>query len=149
MGAGAVAGSALREYTVRPIPRERRPVLDRLWSASRKAQVHALVELDVTEARDLILRAEPRVSWTGFVIGTFARAVARHPEVNARRAGNKVLSFRHVDVGATVEEGQVVCVLEAMKMENNIAADKSGTVKEVKVAPGDSVGSGDVVIVID
>jgi acetyl-CoA/propionyl-CoA carboxylase biotin carboxyl carrier protein len=36
-----------------------------------------------------------------------------------------------------------------MKMENNITADKSGTVTEVKVAPGDSVGSGDVVAVIE
>jgi len=42
-----------------------------------------------------------------------------------------------------------VCVLEAMKMENNIAAEKAGTVKEVKVAAGDSVGSGDVVAVIE
>jgi acetyl-CoA/propionyl-CoA carboxylase biotin carboxyl carrier protein len=51
--------------------------------------------------------------------------------------------------GDTVEAGDAVCVLEAMKMENNIAAEKSGTVKEVKVAPGDSVGAGDVVVVID
>jgi acetyl-CoA/propionyl-CoA carboxylase biotin carboxyl carrier protein len=53
-----------------------------------------------------------------------------------------------VEVGQEVEAGQTVCVLEAMKMENNIAADKAGTVTEVKVGPGDSVGSGDVVIVI-
>ncbi|WP_307781219.1 acetyl-CoA carboxylase biotin carboxylase subunit [Rhabdothermincola sediminis] len=54
-----------------------------------------------------------------------------------------------VEVGDQVEVGQTVCVLEAMKMENNINADKAGTVKDVKVAPGDSVGSGDVVAVID
>jgi acetyl-CoA/propionyl-CoA carboxylase, biotin carboxylase, biotin carboxyl carrier protein len=54
-----------------------------------------------------------------------------------------------VEVGQTVEVGATVCVLEAMKMENNITADKSGTVKEIKVAPGDSVGSGDVVAVIE
>jgi acetyl-CoA/propionyl-CoA carboxylase biotin carboxyl carrier protein len=36
-----------------------------------------------------------------------------------------------------------------MKMENNICADKAGTVREVKVSPGDSVGSGDVVVLID
>jgi acetyl-CoA/propionyl-CoA carboxylase, biotin carboxylase, biotin carboxyl carrier protein len=53
-----------------------------------------------------------------------------------------------VSVGDDVEEGQTVCVLEAMKMENNIAADKSGTVKDVKVEAGQSVGSGDVVVVI-
>ena len=54
-----------------------------------------------------------------------------------------------VEVGQAVEAGTPVCVLEAMKMENNIAADKSGTVKEIKVATGDSVGSGDVVVVIE
>jgi acetyl-CoA/propionyl-CoA carboxylase biotin carboxyl carrier protein len=54
-----------------------------------------------------------------------------------------------VEVGAAVEAGQTVCVLEAMKMENNIAATKTGTVKEIKVAPGDTVGSGDVVVVIE
>jgi acetyl-CoA/propionyl-CoA carboxylase biotin carboxyl carrier protein len=54
-----------------------------------------------------------------------------------------------VEVGQEVEAGATVCVLEAMKMENNITADKAGTVKEIKVAPGDSVGSGDVVVVIE
>ncbi len=44
--------------------------------------------------------------------------------------------------GDTVEVGQTVCVLEAMKMENNVNAEKAGTVKEVRVAPGDSVGPG-------
>jgi biotin carboxyl carrier protein len=39
-------------------------------------------------------------------------------------------------------------VLEAMKMENQITAEKSGTVKEVKVKAGDTVGAGDVVVVI-
>ena len=53
-----------------------------------------------------------------------------------------------VEVGDTVEAGDVVCVLEAMKMENNVAADVGGTVTEVRVSVGDSVGSGDVVVVI-
>jgi acetyl-CoA/propionyl-CoA carboxylase biotin carboxyl carrier protein len=54
-----------------------------------------------------------------------------------------------VAVGDTVEAGQSVCVLEAMKMENVILADKAGTVTEVKVTPGQSVGTGDIVIIID
>ena len=54
-----------------------------------------------------------------------------------------------VEVGQAVEAGQPVCVLEAMKMENNIAADKSGTVTEIKVTPGQSVGSGDIIVVIE
>jgi len=53
-----------------------------------------------------------------------------------------------VDVGDTVEAGQPVVVLEAMKMENQIASDRAGTVTEVKVAPGDTVGGGDVVVVL-
>jgi acetyl-CoA/propionyl-CoA carboxylase, biotin carboxylase, biotin carboxyl carrier protein len=53
-----------------------------------------------------------------------------------------------VEVGQVVEVGQAVVVLEAMKMENQIAADKAGTVQEIKVAAGDTVGAGDVVVVI-
>ncbi len=54
-----------------------------------------------------------------------------------------------VAVGDEVEVGQTVCVLEAMKMENNVNAEKAGTVSEVKVAAGDAVGPGDVVAVIE
>jgi len=54
-----------------------------------------------------------------------------------------------VAVGDTVELGQTVCVLEAMKMENNINAERPGTVKEIRVKPGDTVGGGDVVAVIE
>jgi acetyl-CoA/propionyl-CoA carboxylase biotin carboxyl carrier protein len=54
-----------------------------------------------------------------------------------------------VSVGDTVEIGQAVCVLEAMKMENHIVAEAAGTVTEVKVKPGDAVGAGDVVVVIE
>ena len=53
-----------------------------------------------------------------------------------------------VEVGQPVEAGQAVVVLEAMKMENQIAAEKTGTVKEIKVTTGDTVGAGDVVVVI-
>ncbi|MEM9654169.1 MAG: acetyl-CoA carboxylase biotin carboxylase subunit [Actinomycetota bacterium] len=54
-----------------------------------------------------------------------------------------------VEVGQEVEAGETVIVLEAMKMENNVTAEKSGTVKEVRVEAGQSVGGGDVVVVID
>ena len=54
-----------------------------------------------------------------------------------------------VAVGDKVEVGQTICVLEAMKMENNIMAEKAGTVSEVKVKVGDTVGAGDVVVIIE
>ena len=53
-----------------------------------------------------------------------------------------------VEVGQAIEVGQTVVVLEAMKMENQITAEKAGTVKEIKVKAGDTVGAGDVVAVI-
>ena len=53
-----------------------------------------------------------------------------------------------VAVGDSVQEGQTVVILEAMKMENNIEADVAGTVKEIKVRKGDSVLEGDTLVVI-
>ena len=54
-----------------------------------------------------------------------------------------------VEVGQAVEAGQSVVVLEAMKMDNQIEADKTGTIKAINVKPGDTVGAGDVVVVIE
>ena len=54
-----------------------------------------------------------------------------------------------VEKGDQVEEGQGVCVLEAMKMENMISSPRAGKVTEIKVAPGDSVGPGDVIMEIE
>jgi acetyl-CoA/propionyl-CoA carboxylase biotin carboxyl carrier protein len=53
-----------------------------------------------------------------------------------------------VTKGDTVESGQTICVLEAMKMENPINTDRAGLVKELKVSVGDALGAGDVVAVI-
>jgi acetyl-CoA/propionyl-CoA carboxylase, biotin carboxylase, biotin carboxyl carrier protein len=54
-----------------------------------------------------------------------------------------------VSVGDEVEVGATVCILEAMKMENAVLADRAGTVREVRAAAGDAVGAGDVVAVIE
>jgi acetyl-CoA/propionyl-CoA carboxylase, biotin carboxylase, biotin carboxyl carrier protein len=54
-----------------------------------------------------------------------------------------------VEVGQEVEAGETVIVLEAMKMENNVTAEKSGKVTEVRVEAGQSVGGGDIVVVIE
>jgi len=53
-----------------------------------------------------------------------------------------------VEAGEVVEAGQTICVLEAMKMENNINAEAAGTVAEVRVKPGDTVSAGDVVAIV-
>jgi biotin carboxyl carrier protein len=54
-----------------------------------------------------------------------------------------------VAVGDTVEAGEAILVLEAMKMENHINAESGGTVQEVRVGAGDTVGTGDVLVVIE
>ena len=54
-----------------------------------------------------------------------------------------------VEAGDSVEAGQAVLVLEAMKMENHINAEHAGTIKEIRVQAGDTVGTGDVLVVIE
>ena len=53
-----------------------------------------------------------------------------------------------VEQGAEVEEGALVAVIEAMKMENEITAHKAGVVSELPIAVGASVASGDTLAVI-
>jgi pyruvate carboxylase subunit B len=53
-----------------------------------------------------------------------------------------------VSEGEEVSEGDIVLVLEAMKMENSIPAPVSGTVKQLGFKDGDNVQKGDVLAVI-
>jgi len=66
--------------------------------------------------------------------------------VNAPIAGRIVLL--KVKVGQKVERGECICILEAMKMENEIAAPKAGIVKEIRVSEGAFVNKEDILAVI-
>ena len=54
-----------------------------------------------------------------------------------------------VEQGAEVAEGDLICVIEAMKMENEISAHRSGKVSALNVAEGAAVNSGDIIAVIE
>ena len=66
--------------------------------------------------------------------------------VNAPMPGN-ILKV-NVSVGQTVKEGDLLVVLEAMKMENEILAPKNGTVTQVVVSKGSTVDTGAPLVVI-
>jgi glutaconyl-CoA/methylmalonyl-CoA decarboxylase subunit gamma len=86
------------------------------------------------------------------------KAAARGGASRAPRAGvtggvaaqiaGRVITVR-VKVGDAVKAGDVMLLLEAMKMENEIKAPADGTVKEVLVKDGDRVSEGDTLIVIE
>jgi biotin carboxyl carrier protein len=68
-------------------------------------------------------------------------------EVRAAMPGKVVALL--VEVGAAVEHGQGILVIEAMKMENEIAAPRAGTVAEICVQPGQAVEAGELLARID
>ena len=54
-----------------------------------------------------------------------------------------------VKVGDEVKEGDVICLIESMKMENPILAPVAGKITEVKVSAGQTVETGNVIAIIE
>ena len=54
-----------------------------------------------------------------------------------------------VSEGELVERGQGLAIIEAMKMENEVRSPVAGTVKEIRVKPGESVEGGTVLVIVE
>ncbi len=72
---------------------------------------------------------------TAPMVGTFYRSPA--PDASP-----------FVEVGQSVKEGDVLCIIEAMKMMNQITADRAGTVKAIEAENGDPVEFGQTLILL-
>ncbi len=104
-----------------------------------------------------VVRPRPVAAATPAVAAATPAAAASAPAAAPVAAGDGkplktplpgVVLEIYVNVGDTIKAGQKVLMLEAMKMENSIEADKDGVVKAIKVSKGDSVQEGDVLILI-
>ena len=101
------------------------------------------VELKPAERRVVSKAPEPPALIS--VMKPSRRAVVEGA-VTAPMAG-KIVSVLVKD-GDSVKAGDVLCVLEAMKMENEITATKAGIVQEIKVSEGMPVNEGEVLVII-
>ena len=131
------------QMTGREVTRERRRAvrLGDLWltlEVSREAQGIAVQFFDADgkagPSRVLTSAWKPgEPAWSGFVHG--------HPVVVQVRpiANGFLLSHRGVTEGQEVKVGEALAIVEAMKMENVLRAERDATVKSIKVKPGDSL----------
>jgi len=109
--------------------------------------------VEVDGRRFQVRLIEPEPPWRELARRRRDRASARGGGAAGRDAvvspmQGTVLSVA-VAEGDSVEAGQVLCIVEAMKMENEVRAHRSGTITELSVAAGRPIGTGQVICVLD
>lgn len=75
--------------------------------------------------------------------------VIKSPLVGTFYASPTINGNPYVEIGQPVKKGQVVCIVEAMKIMNEITSPHTGIVKEVLIKNGDVVGYDDIIMVIE
>jgi len=108
---------------------------------SAPAQMAAAPAIAAPAAASAPVAAAPEAAPSGHVVkspmvGTFYRASA--PGAAA-----------FVDIGSTVKEGDTLCIIEAMKLLNEIDADASGTIRQILVENGQAVEFGQPLFIIE
>jgi acetyl-CoA/propionyl-CoA carboxylase biotin carboxyl carrier protein len=108
-------------------------------------------EVEVDGRRFAVTVLEPEPPWAGL-----ARHRRKRSEGDAG-SGKEALTSPmqgtvlavHVGEGEEVAAGQLICIIEAMKMENEIHAHRAGTVKQLAVAAGEPVTTGQVICIVE
>jgi propionyl-CoA carboxylase alpha chain len=113
-------------------------------------------EQDGRRHRRHVLRRGSRVWVQGPDGDVLLTALPRFPGAEAGQVAGGLLAPMpgsvlavHVAAGDTVAEGQLLMIVEAMKMEHRVTAPHAGTVGEVRAQPGDQVSGGDLLAVIE
>ena len=143
---------------------------DREWLKSTAPEAAAVAEAG--EAPEVVAR-DYKVEVSGKLFdvkvigeatpGTSAPATGKRPPKRERKSGGGASASSEslpsplqgtvlkvpVEKGSTVEEGDLICVIEAMKMENEITAHRSGKLTALNVTEGAPVSSGDIIAVIE
>ncbi len=126
----------------------------------RKEESHTVFDVEV-DGKQFALQLEAKRRQLGSARArkaSFAIPISQIPrreKIVAKKSGavtssmpGKVVLLK-VGIGDKVRAGDPLCVLEAMKMENEIVAPKEGTITQVKVEQGSTVNKGDVLVVIE
>jgi acetyl-CoA/propionyl-CoA carboxylase biotin carboxyl carrier protein len=142
---------------------------DRDWlksTAPETAAPPAEAEESSVVARDYKVEVSGKlfeVKVIGVAGGGGAPAAGKRPPKRERKSGGSAAASSKslpaplqgtvlkvaVEKGAEVSEGDLICVIEAMKMENEITAHRSGKVTSLNISEGTAVSSGDVLAVIE
>ena len=101
------------------------------------------------------VQPQPKILKETAVKPEFAATITRKPATSLKIKKDAVVApiagrivLLKASVGQKVEKGECICILEAMKMENEIAAPKAGVIKEIRVSEGAIVNKRDVLAVI-
>jgi acetyl-CoA/propionyl-CoA carboxylase biotin carboxyl carrier protein len=122
-----------------------------LGVASDGAGRARLREVEVDGRRFSVTVLEPEPPWAGLALRR------RERDGGGEGAGREALVSPmqgtvlavHVAEGDDVSAGQLICIVEAMKMENEIHAHRAGAVRHLSVEPGQQVSMGQVICVVE